>query len=93
MSNSMMRTHESWGKAQYEVRINIIRGLIQENQKRGGVAKSGWECANSSPSPEVRERRRSILLGRETDTPHMPLAFPRNVVLLRTFKAFSKTLS
>lgn len=77
------------GNAKCEVRINTIRKLIQKNEKRGGVVRSAWECANSSPFPQrPEEKKRSILLGRQTDTPYMPLAFPRNIILLRTFKAF-----
>lgn len=40
------------GNAKCEVRINTIRGLIQENEKRGGVVR----CAESVPTALLSPR-------------------------------------
>lgn len=51
-----------------------------------------WGLPESVPtallSPRDQRKRKEYPLGRQTDTPHIPLAFPRNIILLRTFKAF-----
>lgn len=53
------------------------------------MAKSGWECASSSPFPQRSEEKGGVSSWEEKQTHHTcPLAFPRNAILVKTFKAF-----
>lgn len=68
------------GKAKNEVK--------KHRMETRGVAGPRRECVNSPPLSQRSEEKGGVPSREEKHTPHVPLAFPRNVILLRTFKAF-----
>lgn len=75
------------GKAKNEVK-NHSQGIGPGEWKQEEWLGLAGMCQQPSFLPEVGGERRSSFQGQEADTPHMPFAFPRNVILLRTFQAF-----